>query len=615
MEIIPGSSIGSPAGPRQPERQALGMPVRSGDGCAWYPLHDVPLRYEIAGTAYQDVVPVSQGFARVWQGTQAASDVADVHEWAPTQRWVLFSLPARLTLPLVGVGRWYVCPEAAWGALSGSMNALKYGYITSAGGMRRAQLLRQIACIPFVSGNVYRLLLPGGTLTPENARAGIDQMVADHGNLYFHYGHQLGLLNQWTLAITAAAGTLAGGHNYVTPDGPAATTPLNNVLGMAFDQHGDVLFGDGFPANADNAVRMTGVLGGGGGGGAGPYDPTTVATINTAAIPAYRTAVYPQLRKLNRTTNQISTLNLEFDYPGYTISSGQHIPLQGICGMTVAADGTLYVYIDNGFLIALNGFVIPNLGTSGARYFPPTNTTTMPVHIDAIVKFAPGATLGTVIRGDLWFDVVVAWLIGRNSFLVGPNRATGGIAQDPVGNIYWLNNAQATIEKYDPNTGQVTTYAGILNQPEGVGWKVVSPPTATYGAFTTYPGTTAGIYRYVGSSQSPAPINTGDGGLALSAGLSQFMTGLVIANGKMYFQNNNGGSIRAIDMTTNIISTVTGQSSHGVGSAPADNSPLDQFLFKTASDGLGTDPCGNIYALQGGNLPLYRLGCPNPCAT
>jgi YVTN family beta-propeller protein len=187
------------------------------------------------------------------------------------------------------------------------------------------------------------------------------------------------------------------------------------------------------------------------------------------------------------------------------------------------------------------------------------------------------------------------------------------IAFDAGGNLYFSDATHNVVRKVNTR-GTISTYAGTgfagfsgdggpataatMNQPTGVGF---DPSGNLYIADTnnyrvrivTAAGT---INTFAGNGNGGCK---GDGGLATAAAIG-YSTGTTIHNGVLYIANGCG--IRAVDLTSNLISTFAGSR----GGYDGDGNPPLSSRFNSPRNTL-FDAAGNFVVDDTGNGRLRKL--------
>jgi DNA-binding beta-propeller fold protein YncE len=227
---------------------------------------------------------------------------------------------------------------------------------------------------------------------------------------------------------------------------------------------------------------------------------------------------------------------------------------------------------------------------------------------------APGGDGGLAVEGQLWSPEAV----------VGDNQ----------GNIYIADTGANRIRKVVLSTGIITTVVGLgtsgvadnvdasiaqLNQPRGLAmdtaganlyiadsgnnrirkWTVASCSTTVNGVLTVPP---AGCNQVSTVAGSGAPrTGVGDGGPALSASLSNPTGVFLDTTGNMYIADQNDSRVRFVDVTSGLISTLTG-ASQGRG----DSGPGSLATFNNPR-GVAVDSAGNVYISDTFNQKVRKV--------
>ena len=180
---------------------------------------------------------------------------------------------------------------------------------------------------------------------------------------------------------------------------------------------------------------------------------------------------------------------------------------------------------------------------AAGNYYVPNNTSMSVTMFDVTTNTQP-----TIIGGGWWCNGDTCPALGTYSW------ATYACS-DPVGDLY-MDQAH-TLRKYDAGAGMVYRMAGT--------------GSASY---------------------------SGDGGLAINAGISIGKGITCDASGNIYFTQHGGYAIRRIDGTTGIITTVAGNGTQGYSGdgGPALNAQLQ------APGSLALDINGNLFVSDNGIL-------------
>lgn len=197
-----------------------------------------------------------------------------------------------------------------------------------------------------------------------------------------------------------------------------------------------------------------------------------------------------------------------------------------------------------------------------------------------------------------------------------------GIALDSDRNVYIADTDNQRIRKINSTTGIITTIVGngvdgfsgdggpatssSLNYPEGV---FLDSQGNVYIADTynnrirKVDNTTGIITTIVGNGQSRF---SGDGGPAINSSLRIPHAVCMDSDGNVYISDSNNHSIRKVDNTTGIITTISGNGAPGFSGdgGPAKSSRLNY------PQGIAIDPTGNIYIGDSNNGRIRKLYYP-----
>jgi YVTN family beta-propeller protein len=205
-------------------------------------------------------------------------------------------------------------------------------------------------------------------------------------------------------------------------------------------------------------------------------------------------------------------------------------------------------------------------------------------------------------------------------------RGPEGIAFDAIGNLYFSEVSNNIVRKVTPS-GIISTYAGTgvagfsgdggpataatMNFPRGIGFDVsgnlyIADANNQRVRIVTSAGT---INTFAGTGRGGC---TGDGGLATAARLGG-PRAISINNGVLYVATGSCGRVRAIDLTSKIISTFAGSSPGYDGD---NNPPLssrfydpNHTLFDSAGNTLIDDSFnGRLRKLSGGLISTFAGG-------
>lgn len=204
-----------------------------------------------------------------------------------------------------------------------------------------------------------------------------------------------------------------------------------------------------------------------------------------------------------------------------------------------------------------------------------------------------------------------------------------GVSVDQSGNVYVLGGASNTIRKIYASTGVIQTYAGVF-----LGWNV-NDPTPLQGdngsavnAHLNFPlaictGSNGNILLIDAGNQmirevvkSDSTIHkiaggkswtnfSGDGGQATSADFNNAYALTIDVTGNIYVADQYNHSIRMIDQTTGLITTIAGLGPDHPGYTGDNESATSAMLDAPLS--VAADNNGNIYISDTGNNVIRKI--------
>jgi uncharacterized protein (TIGR03437 family) len=411
------------------------------------------------------------------------------------------------------------------------------------------------------SGNIYVADSMQCRIRKVDAASGIITTIAGTGVCGFtgdggpaasaQLGNQLGVtadssgnvfiadsINGRIRRIDASAGTIntyAGdGLSYFSGDGEPVAYSQTQPLDLAIDPAGNL-----YIADASNRVRKvdaaTGIIntvaGNGVAGFSGDGGPATTAAVVPVAIAVDASGNLFIADGLNTRVRKVDTAGTISTFAGggtAILSQGQATTLRLASVSGVAADSSGNVYVlDN---------------TAGLVYkVDPTGM----MKVVAGVRGRPGGTPATTIQ------------------LGNPKK----IAADSSGNLYIAEMSGNQVIKVDPNTGSVTTVAGVAG---------VSPMNGT--------------------------DHPGDGGPATSALLVEPNSLAIDSGGNLFIGGYLSSFIRRVDASTGIISTVAGDCTPGDAGSPSDGALATTACV--APQALAAGPGGTVYIAEPTRIDL-----------
>jgi gliding motility-associated-like protein len=444
----------------------------------------------------------------------------------------------------------------------------------------------------------------GGAATAAQLSLVFSVAVDTDGNLYIsdNANYCIRKVNAADGKISTLTGNPTLGYPFFSGEGGLATAAsIGEPWGLNVDAAGNVYFAD---VNNDSysftirTIRKTDgtihtVAGSGNGiafaGDGGPalsaklYQATSVAVDRTGNL-FITDAGNARLRKVNALDQVISTVA----GTGTNNTVGPRAPVGDLgpatlarfnnpTGMVVDRDGTMYV-LDNGNnclrKLSVDG-VITTVAGNGSRGF----------------------------SGDGGPASAARFSIGSST------PASGGIAIDKAGNIYITDQENNRIRRINKADGIINTVVG-----NGVYGDDGDGGPALAASINCYPTAIAldskgNIYIATGNNRirkvniADGTINAvvgtgdyywdetdkGDGGVALSAKLGGVTCMAFDASDNLYI--GDGVSVRKVNATTNIITTIAG---NGVPGSSGDNGPATAASLNTPK-GLVIDVNGNLF--------------------
>lgn len=205
---------------------------------------------------------------------------------------------------------------------------------------------------------------------------------------------------------------------------------------------------------------------------------------------------------------------------------------------------------------------------------------------------------------------------------VGPTfNNPSSVAVDPTGNVYVLDKSNGMIQRMAPATGSLAVVVGSpmahsgfsgdhglatsaqLNHPSSMAFDLsgnlfiadtgnhrVREVAAATGIITTIAGT--GTTGYAG-----------DGGPAAAAQISTPSAVAADTKGNVYIADSANGTVRKVNVSTGIISTVAGTGTIGYA---GDNAAATAAQLNNPQ-GLALDPYGNLFISDAGNQTIREV--------
>jgi sugar lactone lactonase YvrE len=432
-----------------------------------------------------------------------------------------------------------------------------------------------------------------GPATSARLNDPIDVAVDAFGNLFIaDYGnHAIRRVDVETGIITTVAGTGVAGFS--GDGGPATAAQLNGPSGVALDGDGNLFIADSNNQRIRRVDAVTGnistVAGNGMIGFSGDGGPATTAKL---AFP-YSIAVdqgnlyiadYNNYRlRLVDGGGNISTVagngSTNFCCDGYPATSaslfgpeGAAVDPNGNLIITDSSNNRLRMVDTSGNVSTIGGTGVAGYGGDGGPAINGQFNYPQNVVLDTAGDvFFCDYNNNRIRRVDASTGIVttvagtgVAGFSGDGGLATSARiNAPNGLAIDASGNLFIDDSSNRRIRKVDAATGIITTIAG--NGATGF---------------------------------------SGDGGRATLASFSDFTAGVAVdPSGNVFIADLHNNRVRRIDVDTDIITTVAGNGSAGVGGdgGPATSAAVGQPY------GLAVDFFGNLYIGQVNNNRVRRV--------
>jgi sugar lactone lactonase YvrE len=526
------------------------------------------------------------------------------------------------------------------------------GYSGDGGAATAATLQNPFGVALDSAGNMYISDTGNQVIREVHAATGVMSTVA--GNGYGAGGYDGGYSGDGGPATSAelnspeglafdSAGDLyiADNSNQVIREVAAATGVISTVAGGAAAC--DSLSGDGGPVGSAALCYPQNVFVGSTGNLyiTSPYlERIRVATAsgsvptNAAATPTFSVAAgtyaAPQTVTITDSTPGAAIyVSLDGSTPT-TVGQGYKGPINVSGNVTIQA-----VAVGPGYLAstpasaaytiaAAPAHIIKTLAGSGVSGFSAIGGAAASVQIGSLT----GLTLDSA--GDLYFaDTTnnVVWEVAANTGVASVVAGTGtpgytgdggaatsatlnspnSVAVDAAGNLYIADTDNNVIREVMASTGWIATIAGSSQAGSlGDGGPAIdaqlSSPNAvaldstgnlyiadTYNARVRVVSASTGIITTVAGNGNS--IFSGDGGPAISAGLSQPNALALDKAGNLYIASYYGGRIRKVVLSTGIISTVAGNGNYFGSSGDGGLATMAEI----SPQGLAVDSAGNLY--------------------
>jgi len=483
----------------------------------------------------------------------------------------------------------------------------------------------------------------GGSATAPQAQLNNPSGVAvdSAGNVYIgdSANHRVRQVDTGGNIHTVVGDGTGGNGGFGGDGGLAVDAQIGALGGLAFDNAGRLLI----TCSGADRVRLVDVtsaspvivtIAGGGttGGGSiiGDFGPATAATLNgprdVVSDGAGTVYVYDagngRIRRVDGATGYIDTV-AGTALHGFIGDRGpyQHGVLMAPSGAAFDAAGNLYV-ADSGDhavrRIAPDGTITTFAGvgvTGGLGDGGPANLASLSSPSDVCVV---GSTLYVA---DFGHDAIRAVDLGTNLIRTYADvSAPVAIVADPGGVLYVAHDNQVDTVALD---GSVTEYAGTnpvnnMTNPLGDGLPAVNATLRGPSGLALGPGgelyvadtrndrirliaAGGGTTSTVAGGGTLTPPNVGDGGMATLAVLNR-PQGVALDGGRLVVSDTDDARIRAVDLTTHVITTIAGTGTAGfAGDGDVAAGALVNGPGRiTAADG------GLVFA-DGGNNRIRRI--------
>ena len=193
------------------------------------------------------------------------------------------------------------------------------------------------------------------------------------------------------------------------------------------------------------------------------------------------------------------------------------------------------------------------------------------------------------------------------------------VAVDPAGHLYIVDMNNHRVRRVDAATGVISTIAGTgepgyngddipatqaqLNRPSAIAIDASGNVIVADGRNSRLRRVDAetGIITTIAGNGTRGL--TGDGGLAIEAGMGNANGVALDKRGNIFFSDTSNDSIRRIDARTGIITTVAG---NGVRDFGGDGGPAIRASL-SHPNGVAVDGKGNIFVADGHNFRIRRV--------
>ncbi len=493
------------------------------------------------------------------------------------------------------------------------------------------------------------LSVASGTVQMTGTAANADIVLGPGGELYIAdpINRRIRRVDSPTGIITSIAGT--GAHG--TSDGPAISTAIGLVQGMARDSQGNIYFTEWTTHLVRIIDAATGQLstfaGTATAGFSGDGGPASAAQLNTPQRLAIDTndnlyiadRLNNRIRKVDLATGTITTVagNGQSAVIGpEDLATDGFLATQALVsgpgGVAIGPDGSLYIsqpisqlvrkvdattgIINTVAGIAVSGFSGDGGAATSAQLYLPYDVA---VGDNGDVYIADW--YNRRIRAVSAATGIITTLAGNGEIGYGADGGPAtaaqvgtptGVAIDASGNLFIADNGAHRVRRVDATTGTITTIAGTGVPAYGGDGGPATAATLFYPAgvavdssgnvFVTEWGSaivrkidaqTGIITTYAGT---PGIVGQGgDGGAATSATMQE-PWGIAIDDADNIYIADQRCRVRKVDAATGTISTIAGG---GTCTSAGDGGPATMATFSSPSD-IAIDASGNLFIADSG---------------
>ena len=466
-----------------------------------------------------------------------------------------------------------------------------------------------------------------GIYTPAAPCASGCIYIADNNN------DRIRVVNSSTGIITTVAGT--GGNSYAGDGGQALNAELGNPQAVKQDSSGNLYSVDWADYRVRKVTATTGIIATVAGSGTGGYSGDggqatsakfsylTDVTLDSSGNLYIADEYNMRIRKVTVTTGIITTVagNGSASYGGDG-SAAILAELYYPAGVALDSSGNLYIADEYNMRIrkvtATTGVITTYAGNGTGGYSGDGSAATLAeLFYPAGVLVDSSGNLYIADNGNGAVRKVTA-TTGKISTFMSAANATGDPAIDSSGNIYVAANSQIVVSNgvtfgtggngYGGDGGYA--FLAELNYPAGVGIYVPPPPPPTYylyfmdGGYIRAVDMTTGIITTVAGNSTGG--YSGDGGAATSADIEG--QGVAVdSSGNIYIADPGDNRIREVTATTGIISTYAGIGPNGSNGSYGGDGGKASSAKLYSPYGVAVDGSGNLYIADTNNMRIRKV--------